>query len=290
MATVATYSALGMEPLDAVVNGAATIATGGFSSSDASFSKYPGAPEYAGILFMLLGSLPYIRFVQLLRGEPRPILADPQVRAILCICFSFTVGVTMWRVATTEDAFEPVLRETLFNLTSILTGTGFSSGSYSSWDGLALVAGFVAGMIGGCSGSSSGALSIFRIQIVYRAVLAELQRIRHPFRISPLHYEGRPVGKDVIDAVILFSTSYVLLLGILSVGVSLTGVDLLSSVLAVWTSIGNIGYGYGPLVAQTGTFREYPDLAKVMLMAAMVLGRLGLLTMLVLVLPGFWRD
>ena len=148
---------------------------------------------------------------------------------------------------------------------------------------------FVAGLIGGCSGSSSGALSVFRVQLCLSALGDQIRRIRHPSRIAALRYDGRPVTPDVIDGLILFVTGYILLLGLLSVVLALLGADPVSALFGIWTMIGNIGYGYGPLVAPTGTFIDFPDAAKWVMILAMILGRLGLLTLLVLLLPRFWR-
>lgn len=289
LACICTYGLLGMTPLDAIVNGAATIATGGFSPSDLSFGKYPGAAEYAGAIFMLLGSLPYIRFAQLATGTPGPILHDPQVRAILRWS-AIAIGlVTLWRVTTSDQALEPAFREAAFNLISILTGTGFFSGSFGAWGSFAMAIALIVGIIGGCSGSSSGALSVFRVQICILAVKAQIARIQHPNRVVPLRYAGQSVDSDTLGAVILHVTAYVFTIGVLSVAMTLLGVDSESALFGIWTSLGNIGYGYGALVVPTGTFRDFPDAATWLMTLAMLLGRLGMLAFFVLLLPRFWR-
>ena len=287
-ACIGVYAALGMAPLDAVVNGAATIATGGFSPSDISFGKYPGAAEYAGALFMLLGSLPYIRYVQMTTGAPFALWRDLQVRAIVKVLGTALALVVVWRLATSDQGFEPVFREALFNLTSVLTGTGFFSGSYGGWGPFAMVVALVLGLIGGCSGSSSGALSIFRVQVMMRAIGLGVRRIVEPNRVGTLRYDGRPVSPDTLSGVMMFVNGYIVTLGCLSVALTLTGVDVTSAVFAIWTSMGNIGYGYGPMVAATGTFRDFNDASIWIMTLAMLLGRLGLLAIFVLALPRFW--
>lgn len=288
LACIATYMLLDMTPLDAVVNGAATIATGGFSPSDLSFGKYPGLAEYAGAVFMLLGSLPYIRFVQLASGRARPLLLDPQVRAILLWVAISVLSVTLWRLSTSDQPPEAAFREALFNLTSILTGTGFFSGSFAVWGSFGLSIAFILGLIGGCSGSSSGALSVFRVQLAAKAIAAQIATINHPDRVSVLRYAGKPVEVETVNALMLYVTGYILSLGILSVAMTLAGVDIESALFGVWASIGNIGYGFGPMVMETGTFRDFPDAAKWVMTLAMLLGRLGLLAIFVLLLPQFW--
>jgi trk system potassium uptake protein TrkH len=154
VACVLSYLALGMTILDALVMGAATIATGGFAPTDVSFGKYPGAGEYLGTLFMLLSSLPYIRYVQMASGRRDALWRDPQVRAIVVWLLVAVAVVSTWRIWVADVGTMNAIRETLFNLTSILTETGFFSGSFPVWGSFALVVAFGLGMIGGCSGSS----------------------------------------------------------------------------------------------------------------------------------------
>ena len=286
---IAVYSAIGMTALDAVVHGFATIATGGFSPVDVSFNKYSGAGEYFGALFMVLGSLPYIRYVQLVNGSPLPLWQDSQVRAYLRWLAYAVLSVWLWRVLTTGAALEPTFRETLFNLTSIMSSTGFFSGTFPTWGGFMLVVAFVIGVIGACSGSSAAGLSVFRVQLMAAVLWREVRRIGSPSSVDPIRYDGRSVEEDVLNALILFVSSYILILGVMSVAMTLLGVDAVSALFAVWTALGNIGYGFGPLVERTGTFIDFPPGAIAIMTLCMILGRLGLLAILVLVLPSFWR-
>ncbi len=284
------YLAVGMTSLDAVVMAASTLATGGFSPTDQSFGKYGGPADYVGTLFMALAALPYIRYVQLLSGSARPFWHDTQVRVFLGIILGAAAVTAVWRVGTSEMAPEPAFREALFNLTSIMTTTGFSSGSFAGWGPFAIYVGFLVGLVGGCSGTSSASLSVFRVVILFKAVQRAVQRIVTPDRVLPIRYEGRAVDADTVNGVVFFVNLYVVIFGTLSVAVALTGVDAESAVMGVWTSLSNIGYGAGPLVARSGTFAEYPEAAKWLLTLAMLLGRLGLLSFFVLLLPRFWRP
>lgn len=286
---VLSYDAIGMTPLDAIVNGFATVATGGFSPSDISFAKYPGAGEYVGTIFMILGSLPYIRYVQLVNGDSRPLWQDSQVRAYLRWLFTAVAMVTIWRVSTSEMTLEPAFRESLFNLTSIMSSTGFFSGSFPTWGGFMLIVAFVIGTIGACSGSSAAGLSVFRVQLAMAALRQQILMIGSPNQVEIVKYQGRTVEMDVLNALIMFFSGYIVILGVMIVAMSFLGVDTVSAVFAVWTSLGNVGYGFGPLVERTGTFIDFPAGAKAIMTLAMLLGRLGLLSILVLVLPSFWR-
>jgi trk system potassium uptake protein len=287
--TIAVYSIIGMSTLDAVVNAFATVATGGFSPADISFSKYPGAGEYFGALFMILAAMPYIRFVQLMNGSAKPLFWDPQIRSYLLWLCCAVLMVTGWRVLQVGGDVEPTFREALFNLTSIMTGTGFFSGSFVTWGGFAMLIAFVVGLVGGCSGSSSGALTVFRVQIALSYLAREVRRIGNPSAVDPVKYAGRTVSDDVLNAVIMFVSGYIVIIGLLSSAMTLAGVDSVSAVFAVWQAMGNIGYGFGPLIERTGTFVDFPPPAIAIMTLAMILGRLGLVALLLLLLPSFWR-
>ena len=287
---MATYLAIGMEPLDGVVNALATVATGGFSPSDASFSKYPGIAEYAGGIFMIASALPFVLYMQMVRGQPTAVLRDPQVQAFLRWLLVSIWGIALWKSFEADMPLEQAFRESFFNLSSIASGTGFFSGSYASWEGPAVVAAFALGFAGGCSGSSSGGLSVFRVQLTLAALAMQIRRIHSPNRVEHLRYAGRKVDPEVIDALLFFVTGYVLIIGLASVAMTMLGVDQFSAVMAAWQALGNIGYGYGPLVWPTGTFRDFPDGAIWIMSILMLMGRLGLLTMLVVLLPRFWRG
>jgi trk system potassium uptake protein len=283
-----TYLAIGMTLLDAVVHAMASIATGGFSPRDNSFGNYLGAGEYAGALFMILGSLPYIRYVQLVTGSARPLWRDSQVRAYLRWLGTAVLAVTLWRVLTTGAALEPTFRETLFNLTSIMSSTGFFTGTFAGWGSFSMVVAFVIGVIGACSSSSAAGLTVFRVQIMIAAIGAQLRLIASPARVVPVKYDGRTVDTGTMNGIILYLCAFILLIGVLSVAMSLLGVDTESAIFAAWTTLGNIGYGYGPLVARTGTFIDFPDGAIVIMTIAMLMGRLALLAVFVVLLPRFW--
>ncbi len=284
------FSAIGMTTLDAIVHAMAAISTGGFSTSDMSFAKYSGAGEYAGVVFMILGSLPFLRYVQLVSGAPLALWRDVQVRGFVRILLGGVAILTLWRMLTSDTALEPAFRETLFNLTSTLSGTGFFSSNLLEWGGFAMVVVFMMGLIGGCSGSASGALTVFRVQVSVSAMLAQIRLIANPSRISPVKYGGRTVDSDVLNSMMLFITGYVVIIGLLTVAMSLLGVDPVSALFGVWASLGNIGYHFAPTGAATGTIQDFPQTAKWMLILAMLMGRLGLLAVLVLVLPRFWRT
>jgi trk system potassium uptake protein TrkH len=238
---------------------------------------------------MLFASVPYIRYVQMVSGHHTALWRDAQARGMFLYVIVAAVAVTLWRVVTTGGAIEPAFRQSLFNLSSIMTTTGFFSGDFGTWGGLSVAVAFMVGLIGGCSGSSSSSLTVFRVQIILAAVTSAVRRIANPSRVLRVRYDGRPVEHDTLSGIVFYANSFLVLLGIFAVGISLTGVDTESAFFASWTSLGNIGYGYGPLVARTGTFIDFPAMAKAHMILAMLMGRLGLLAVFVVFLPRFWR-
>jgi trk system potassium uptake protein len=238
----------------------------------------------------VLASLPYIRFVQLLNGQAGPLWRDAQVRGYLRMLAVAVAVVTLWRVLTSDMGLEPAFREALFNLVSVQSSTGLFTGGIAGWGSFVVVVAVIIGVFGACSGSSAAGLGVFRVQIAFAALRAFVRRITMPDRVEAVKYDGRTVADDVLGAIILYITGFILILGTLSVGVTLTGVDAESALLGVWSTLGNIGYGFGPVITPTGTFMDYPDAAKWLMVLAMLLGRLGLLAILLLVLPRFWRG
>ncbi|MGO4852513.1 TrkH family potassium uptake protein [Phaeovulum sp. W22_SRMD_FR3] len=285
-----SYIGCGMPVFDASIHAMATLATGGFGTHDSSFGAYSGTAEYAGTFFMLIGGMPFIRFVQLARGQTMPLWRDPQVRALLRWFVYAVVAIVLWRMTHGATDFEQTLRETLFNLASIMTGTGFGSANVGAWGAFPVTLAFCLGMIGGCTGSSSGALSVFRCLALISAIRSAIQRLHSPHRMVQPRLDGKPLDEDVLNPMMMYFTGYILILGVLTVLISMTGVDMQSAVFAIWTSMGNIGFGFGPMVARTGTMVDFSDQATWIMTLAMLLGRLGLLAILVVFMPRFWRE
>lgn len=287
---MAAYAALGMPSFDAVAHGLATIATGGFSPRSASFSDYAPSIHYAAVCFMLLGSFPYIRYVQLMRGSARPLWLDRQVRSYLTWLGLSVLAVTLWRSATGGEAIEPAFRGALFNLSSIMSSTGFGAGDFPIWGSFSITVGLWLGVIGACSGSSAAGLSVFRVEVMFRALGGAIRRIHSPHSIATIRYDGRSVDGETMDAIMLYLGAFIMTFGAISLLIVQTGVDFESAIFAAWTSIGNIGYGYGPLLGDSGTFIDFPDGAKLLMVLAMVMGRLSLLAVFVVAMPRFWQG
>ncbi len=286
----AAYMAVGMSGFDAINHALTTMSTGGFSTSDASFGAYQGVPEYLASVFMVLASLPFVRYVQVLAGSSRPMLRDPQVRAFLWTIAALVAIVTAYRILANGDHLEHAFREAMFNVTSIITGTGYASVDYQLWGQFPIVLFFFIGLIGGCAGSTCCSVKIFRYQLLIASVRAQIRRIHSPNGLFTPRYQGQAVTEEVMSSVMAFLGIFVVSLGLIAVALSLTGLDFVTSISGSATAIANIGPGLGGIIGPAGNFAAINDTAKWILTVAMLLGRLELLVVLVIFLPRFWRT
>ena len=188
---IVTYLVSGFSLFNAVNHALTTISTGGFSTHDASFGEYQGAPEYVASVFMVLASLPFVRYVQLLAGSAQPLWRDSQVRVFLVVTVVLIVTVALFRLIVNDDNFFHALREATFNVTSIITGTGYASVDYQLWGAFPVALFFFIGLIGGCAGSTCCSVKIFRYQIVVIAIANQIRRIRLPAEIRRPHPDRR---------------------------------------------------------------------------------------------------
>ncbi|WP_417733680.1 TrkH family potassium uptake protein [Roseovarius sp.] len=284
------YLALGMGAFDATVHSLTTVSTGGFSTSDNSFAAFPGAPQYACVVFMILASLPFVRMMQGVHGNIKPLYRDTQVRTYLrWLAYAF-VMVAAYDLLVNGRFEEESLRARLFNVVSIFSGTGYGDGDVTAWGNLPFVVLIVVGAIGGCTSSTGCSIKIFRYQIMLRALAQQTRRIFNPSSVMILRHEGRRVEDEVLQSVMLLFTFYILSLGFFSVALELTGLTLLESVTGAWTAIFNVGPAFGASVGPTGSLSAFPDTAKALMILAMLMGRLEIVAVIVLLLPAFWRP
>lgn len=284
------YLAVGLPPYEAIYHSLTTLSTGGFSSRDASFGAFQGLPEYVASFFMILASLPFVRYIQILSGTARPMLVDPQVRGYLATIFTVTIVMTVYRLVANGDHLEHGFREGLFNVTSIISGTGYASVDYQLWGPFPVVVFFFLGLIGGCAGSTACSIKIFRYQLLLSSIKAQIQLIHSPHGIFTPRYGGRRVDDDVLSSVMGFFVFFVVSLGLTAVALGLTGLDFTTSLSGAATALANIGPGLGEQIGPAGNFSGLNDTAKWILIAAMLIGRLELLAVFVLFTVTFWRG
>ena len=289
LACTLIYIYFGMNLFDATAHAMTTISTGGFSNYDASFATFSGPLEYVATVFMILSALPFVRYVQLINGNPLALHRDPQVRG-----FVMTVGVLVLALLVLLDedvhfGVEQALREALFNVTSIISGTGYASVDYMQWGSFAVALFFFIGLIGGCAGSTACSIKIFRYQLLFASIRSQLRRIRSPHGIFTPRYDNRPVGEEVLASVMSFFMFFVVTLGVVAVALSFTGLDFVTSVSGAGAALANIGPGLGDIIGPAGNFSTVNDPAKWILIIAMLIGRLELMVVYVLFTVNFWR-
>ncbi len=285
------YLLAGMPLFDAAIHGMTTVATGGFSTKDASMGHFDSHTIHLiSVTFMILGSIPFILYVQATRGQPGKLWQNSQVQAFffalsVCTLIAFLLNTPVEGSNSTNRFVEA-----LFNVTSVITGTGYSSADYGQWAPGANAFFFAIMFIGGCAGSTSCGIKIFRFQILFETIKQHLSRIFYPNGIFMMRFNGKQVEDSAATAVMNFFAVYFLLFGIFAILLNLTGLNFLTSMSAAGTAISNVGPGLGNTIGPSSTFQELNDTAKWILSAAMLVGRLELFTVLVLFMPRFWKT
>ena len=289
MVCAGCYMLTGMNAFDASVHAMTTLATGGFANYDASFGAFEGGPQYVAVVFMLLAALPFVRFVQITAGTAQPLLKDPQVRGFFATAAVLVLLLSAWQTFRQGDLSEEAFRQVLFNTVSILTGTGYASADYTLWGSFPVAMLFFVGLIGGCAGSTSCSIKIFRYQLLFASVRAQLQRIYTPHGVFTPRYAGRTIADDVLNSVMSFFVFFIVTLGLISVMLGVTGLDFTTSVSGAAAALANIGPGLGDIIGPAGNFAMLNDLAKWVLTAAMLIGRLELFAVYAIFTLSFWR-
>ena len=284
------YVLAGMNFFDAVVHAFTTVATGGFSNYDDSFSVFSWKVEYVAILFMILSALPFVRYVQLINGQGTAVFKDPQVKTFFVLICALVLLSTLVLSLQLNLSLELVFRKALFNITSIMTGTGYASTNYMLWGGFLVSLLFFVGLVGGCAGSTTCSVKIFRYQIVFASIASQLKRIQSPNGIFIPRYQGRQISDDILNSVLTFFVVFFASLGILAALLSLTGLDLITSLSGAAAALGNIGPGLGETIGPDGNFSSLNETAKWLLVAGMLIGRLELMAVYILFTLKFWRN
>jgi trk system potassium uptake protein TrkH len=293
--TVVTAFALwaaGMNFFDGINHAMTTIATGGYSTRDASVGHFDSALiHYIIIAGMIAGSLPFVLYIQAFRGKAMPFLQDTQVRVFLGLLGIATLAMIIYQMARgLEGTFEAQLRYAAFNVVSVMTGTGYATQDYGAWGPFAIALFFTLMFIGGCSGSTSCGLKIFRVQVIASTCVSHLRRMIYPHGIFIPHYNRRAIPESVSASVMSFFFLYIACFGVLALLLTFSGLEPLTALSSAATSIANVGPGLGPEVGPSANFSGIPDTAKWLMALGMLIGRLELFTVLILFSRIFWRS
>ncbi|MES2820794.1 MAG: TrkH family potassium uptake protein [Pseudomonadota bacterium] len=285
------FWAAGMGPFDALNHAMSAIATGGFSTSDLSLGNWPQpAVHWVAVVVMILGSLPFVLYVSTLRGNYRALYKDQQVRGFLGLLLSAWLLLGTWYCLSTELHWLEAVRHVAVNTTSIMTTTGFALGDYGLWGGFSSMLFFYLGFIGGCSGSTAGGLKIFRFQVAYILLKANLQQLVHPRAVIKQQYNRHRLDEDIVRSILTFSFFFTITIAVLALSLTLCGLDWITALSGAASTVSGVGPGMGPIIGPAGTFASLPDAAKWLLTLGMLLGRLEIITVLVLCMPAFWRH
>ncbi len=287
----AVYASLGMSAFDAICHAMTTVSTAGFSTHDDSMAYFNSpAIEWTAVIFMLSGSLPFVLYIQFLRGDFGAFRRDPQ--ALVFLQFVVFVGVTMalWLAHEQNRNFLDSLRAAIFHVVSIMTGTGYAAEDYGSWGVGALGFFLMLTFIGGCAGSTTGGIKIYRFQVGWLIGRTHLINLVSPNRVVVPTFNGRRLPADVPFSVLAFLAIYLASVGLITLALTSIGLDFVTAISSSATAISNVGPGLGPIVGPSGTFATLPASAKWILSFAMMLGRLELFTVIVVLWPGFWRN
>ena len=287
---VLAYLFAGMDLLDAVVHAMTTVATGGFSNHDASLGYFDSALiDTIAVIFMLVGSLPFLLYVQALRGNTMPLWRDSQVRTFLVVVVILTLIATAFQEINEVRFGTAALRYAIVNVTSVITGTGYATASYDNWGTGSVVFFFFMIFIGGCAGSTSCGIKIFRFQVLYQLLKQHIAQILYPRGIFSPRFNGKTITDDTSSAVASFFFLFIATFMISALALTLTGLKPLTALSGAATAISNVGPGIGPRIGPAGNYSDLNDAAKWILSATMLVGRLELFTVLVMLSPRFWR-
>ncbi|HEX6163892.1 MAG TPA: TrkH family potassium uptake protein [Vicinamibacterales bacterium] len=278
----------GMPLFDSICNTFGTIAAAGFSPHPLSILGYRNAAaEWVIIVFMFLAGANFaLQYRALLRRDLRVFTDDEELRAYAGVVLIATIVLAM-AIRTTVGSDE-MFRVALFQVLSILTTTGFASVDFNLWNdqAKAILLGLM--FIGGCAGSASGGPKVVRHLLLARFTLQELRRTLHPRAILPVKFGGRVVPAPIMQGVIVFFLFYMLTFAVCSAIVILLGADLITGISATAASLGNVGPGFN----QVGPMNHFADLhpiSRIVLTLAMWIGRLEVITVLVILRPEAWR-
>ena len=291
LACTFSYMLTGMSGFDAVAHAMTTVATGGYSTSDNSMGNFmEGGSDVVGVLFMLLGAMPFGIYMLMAQRKFRRSLLDPQVRAFLVTvaAFSFTVAGLYW--LTSEVEFLHAFRLSAFNTVSIITGTGYATTDYQLWGPFAMGFFFVFMFIGGCAGSTACSIKIFRYQVAAEAMRSYLFRMPRQHAIAPMRYGGAPLPESVVYSVLAYFFLFLLTFAATAIILSLLGVDPVTAWSGAGSAVANVGPGLGDIIGPAGTYQPLSNPAKWVLLTAMIVGRLEIVTALVILTPAFWRH
>ncbi len=280
----------GMSFFDAICHAFATMGTGGFSTKQDSIA-YWDSPyiQYVIIVFMFIAASNFSLYYIALKGEVGKLLRDEEFRWYMIIAFSATLLIASGLYLAHWNTPETCFRDALFQVTTIMTTTGFATANYLLWPTLLGLILFILMFIGASAGSTSGGMKVIRVLLLFKNSAAEMKRIIHPNAVINVKYNNKSVHPTIMNSVMGFSILFIIIFGIGSIIMALFTKDIATACSSVLTSMSNIGPGFGS-IGPTENFSQLNDFAKVFLALLMLIGRLEIFTVLVLFTKAFWKK
>ena len=290
LACAILYKLFGMSYFDSLTHSMTTIATGGFSNYNESIGYFDSALiEINAIIFIILGSIPFIAYIKYLNGDKKIFFKDAQINFFVKTIIISIVIIFIFLLFKNYKSETFLLRQVIFNVVSILTGTGYVTTNYSDWGGFPLIFFLVLMFIGGCAGSTACGLKIFRIHILYKFFVMQLKKYIYPRGVFVLKYGDNVLNEKFISSIISFVFLYIIIFFLITALLSISGLDFITAISGAATSISNVGPGLGGMIGPNGNFSLLPDFSKWILTVGMILGRLELFAIILLFIPSFWR-
>ncbi len=279
-----------MSFFDALNHTFTTMATGGFSTRNASVAAFNSAYiDWVITLFMFLAGVNFTLHYLALQGRLGDFWRNEELRFYFFLVLGGTVVLTLFNRFSVYESTLDSLRYSAFQVVSIITTTGYATADYEFWPVVCQYLLVAAMFIGGCAGSTGGGMKVARVLLLFKHAHVQLYRLIHPRAVRLVKLGSRPVDKEVMQAILGFFALYIGIFVTASLVVAALGLDLLTAGTAVITALGNVGPGLGT-IGPVENFAHLPALAKTILALCMLLGRLELFTVLVLVIPSFWRK
>ncbi|NKN33001.1 TrkH family potassium uptake protein [Marichromatium bheemlicum] len=289
LACALAYWLAGMTPFDALCHSLSTLSTGGFSTHDASIGYFASpAVEAVAVCFMLLAAINFaVHYAAWSTRDPGRYLRDTETRAFLALVLGcvLLIGLVL-RLEGGYDGLDESLRDALFEVVSVVTSTGFGTVDFAHWPDFLPILLIYISFIGGCGGSTAGGIKVLRVLLMIKQGWQEIRQRIHPHALLPLRLGGRSVDSRLARSVWGFFALYLSTFALLTLLMVHAGLAPLDAFSAVATSINNLGPGLGEVAYN---FQSVSDFGKLIAIIAMLLGRLEILTILVVLAPAFWR-
>ena len=286
------YWIFGMTVFDSVSHAMTTIATGGFSTHNDSIGFFKNSNiEIVASIFIILGSIPFISYLKFAQGNKKIFFQDVQIKGLIyLLAISIFIMFFYLILINYESSFIDKIRISSFNVISILSGTGYVTDDFGLWGKFSLIFFLLLMFIGGCAGSTACGIKIFRLQMLLIFLKNQIKKLVSPNSVIITKYNNQKISDSFINSVIIFIFTFLFIFLIIAMLLSISGLDLITSISGAASSISNVGPGLGDIIGPNGNYRDIPDLSKWILSAGMLLGRLELFAVLVLFFPSFWRN